>query len=508
MAKSASAFVCQNCGAEFFKWSGNCSNCGEWNSLVETVLSTRTRGKGRREKSGAKPIKFSEVEGIAERRIPSGIGELDRVLGGGIVPGSVVLVAGEPGIGKSTLLTQLALRVGQESTKHEARNPKPALLAGRQYQNIKYQNSKKNVSKFDIPSHSAGRRNSNLAPKVLYVCGEESPGQVKMRVERLQSHLGGVNSTTSEVKNLLFFPVTDVDEVIAQISRLSTSPKLRGAGDAQKIGLVIVDSIQTMYTQDLTSAAGSVSQVSESTSRLLEVAKRESIPVCLVGHVTKQGAIAGPKVLEHMVDTVLELTGDRQHEFRVLRATKNRFGATDEVGIFSMEDGGMQEVTNPSDRLLADRQEKTPGSCVVCVLEGTRPMLVEIQALVVPSPLAVPRRVASGVDPRRVQLLTAVLMRRCGLRLGNMDVYVNVAGGLTIREPATDLGIALAITSSSQNKPLPKNSVAVGEVGLLGEVRKVGRLKQRIAEAKALGFTRFVTSQQFSSLSEVIRAVL
>ena len=477
MARVASVFVCQQCGASSPKWSGRCGQCGEWNSLVETVVSTRAKGKGRRAKSSVKPVRLSEVEEIAEKRIPTDIGEFDRVLGGGIVPGSVVLLAGEPGIGKSTLLTQLVMQLSQASTKHEARNSK-------QYRNSNVQNSKKKVSKFEI-------RNSKLAQKVLYVCGEESPAQIKMRIDRLAS---SVKRSASRA-NLLFLPEVDVDVVVSTVEK-------------EKPGLVIIDSIQTMFTSDLTSSAGSVSQTSECTRRLIDVAKRNALAIFLVGHVTKEGAIAGPKVLEHMVDTVLELTGDRLHEFRLLRATKNRFGATDEVGIFVMEDDGMQEVANPSDRFLADRQKSTPGSCVVCVLEGTRPMLVEIQALVIPSSLSVPRRVASGVDQRRVQLLVAVLMRRCGLRLAHSDVYVNVAGGLTIREPASDFGIALAIASSAKNQALPSQSAVIGEIGLLGEVRKVGRLKQRLSEAEAQGFRRLITAEQFSSLRAAIRAVL
>ena len=454
MAKVASVFVCQQCGAPTSRWSGQCPSCGAWNSLVETVVSSRRTTAGKRSSRLAiKPISLSQVQGISEQRIATGIGELDRVLGGGIVPGSVTLVAGEPGIGKSTLLTQLALRVGKESTKHEARNP-------------------------------------NLTPKVLYVCGEESPSQIKLRIERVGSRI----EERGLGDRVLFLPDVDADAIVATIEK-------------EKPGMVIIDSVQTLRTSDLTSAAGSVSQVSESASRLIDCAKRLSVPMFLVGHVTKEGSIAGPKILEHMVDTVLELTGDRLHEFRLLRTGKNRFGATDEVGIFSMDDRGMQEVKNPSDRFLADRQERVAGSCVVCVLEGTRPMLVEIQALVVPSSLSIPRRIASGVDQRRVQLLVAVLIRRCGLRLGNQDVYVNVAGGLTIREPASDFGIALAIASSVKDRPLPKGNVAIGEVGLLGELRRVGNLERRVREAKAQGFHSILSCEKYSSLPVAIRSV-
>lgn len=455
MARASSVYICQQCGFESPKWQGQCPSCGAWNSFVETVVSVRVKGRGQRAKRSEKPVKLADVDSVSEMRVPSGIGEFDRVLGGGVVPGSVVLVTGEPGMGKSTLLTQLAMQVCHESSKLKVKSSKLA------------------------------------APTVLYVCGEESPGQIKMRVERLAQ----VTNSKWQMANIYFLPEVNVDVVVASIEK-------------ERPRLVIVDSIQTMVTSDLTSSAGSVSQVSESTARLLDIAKKLAIPVFLVGHVTKEGTIAGPKVLEHMVDTVLELAGDKQHEFRLLRANKNRFGATDEVGIFVMEDDGMREVVNPSDRFLADRQKKVPGSCVVCVLEGTRPMLIEIQALVVPSNLSVPRRVASGVDQRRIQLLVAVLTKRCWIRLGNKDVYVNVAGGLTIREPASDFGIALAIASSSKNRALSADSVAIGEIGLLGEVRKVGRLKQRLSEAKAQGFRRVITAENFPSLRKAIATLL
>lgn len=471
MARNASFFVCQQCGTTFPKWSGRCSQCGAWNSLVETMVSTRTQNAkrhangraGKTQNLAVKPIRLSEVTGVAEKRIPTGIGELDRVLGGGIVPGSVVLVAGEPGIGKSTLLTQLALRVAN-SIWHMA-------------------NSKRGETKPSAIRHTPSA--------VLYVCGEENPGQIKLRVGRLEASL----KFKVQSAKLFLLPEVDVDAVVSTIEK-------------EKPGLVIVDSIQTMMTGDLTSSAGSVGQVSESTRRLISVAKALEVPVFLVGHVTKEGAIAGPKILEHMVDVVLELSGDMQHEFRLLRTTKNRFGTTDEVGVFVMEEVGLEEVLNPSDRFLEDRQDKVSGSAVVCVLEGTRPMLVEIQALVVPSQLAIPRRVASGVDLRRVQILVAVLTKRCGLRLGDADVYVNVAGGLTIREPASDFGIAMAIASSNRNRALPTKTAFIGEVGLLGEVRKVGRLNQRLAEAKAQGFSRVVSASEYRSLAAAVRALL
>ncbi len=434
MPKSVTHFICQNCGAEFPKWAGKCEQCGEWNSLVETVVSTK-RSKSRMGSISSQVVKFSEIKSREVERETTGIGELDRVLGGGLVPGSVVLLAGEPGIGKSTLLTQLALK-----------------LEG---------------------SH----------PSVLYVCGEESPEQIKLRINRLK--FSG-SSTNSSPLNLSFLPTTDVDEVIAQAG----NPKL-----------MIVDSVQTMATTDLTGMAGSVGQVRESAFRLLNFAKETGTVVFLVGHVTKEGAIAGPKVLEHLVDTVLYLEGDKHHEFRILRSQKNRFGPVDEVGVFTMAGNGLIEVNNPSDVFLEERRKNVPGSCVACVMEGTRPVLVEIQALVVPSQLAMPRRVASGIDQRRLQLLVAVLSKRLRLPLATYDVYVNVAGGLNLKEPAADLAVCLAIVSSFKNKPVGPKTAAFGEVGLLGEIRKVSWSEKRIKEAKKLGYTQVITPERVKDLS-------
>lgn len=427
MPKTLTKFICQNCGNESLKWAGRCNGCGEWNTLVETVVSAKPRS---RRVAGAKPariIKFSEIKGKDVARIKTGIGELDRVLGGGLVPGSVVLLAGEPGIGKSTLLTQLSLELDN----------------------------------------------------VLYVCGEESPEQIKMRISRLGR--GG--------DNLSFLPTTDADEVIAS---------------AGKPRLLIVDSIQTMATADLTGMAGSVGQVRECAFRLLNYAKSNGTIVFLVGHITKEGAIAGPKILEHLVDTVLYLEGDKRHEFRILRSQKNRFGSVDEVGVFQMTDAGLQEVANPSDVFLEARQDNVAGSCLAVIMEGTRPMLVEIQALAVPSQLAVPRRVASGIDLRRLTLLTAVLSKRLRLPLGNYDVFVNVAGGLNIREPAADLAVCLAIISSFQNKSLGAKTAAFGEVGLLGEIRKVSFASKRLSEAKKLGYGHILSPEIIKQLSTKI----
>src|SRR3990167_7912111 len=364
-----------------------------------------------------------------------GTGELDRVLGGGIVPGSVTLVAGEPGIGKSTLLTQLALKVSNASSKFKV-------------QNLKLK-----------------------APSVLYVCGEESPSQIKLRIERV----GSGNAERGLGDRVLFLPDVDTDAIVATIEK-------------EKPGMGIIDSVQTLRTSDLTSAAGSVSQVTESASRLIDCAKRLSVPMFLVGHVTKEGSIAGPKILEHMVDTVLELTGDRQHELRLLRGIKNRFGPTDETGIFRMTNGGLEEVSDPSKFLLEGRLKGTPGSILALVMEGTRPMTAEIQALVVDSAIPIPRRVAKGVNTNRLQLICAILTKHLRLPLGTKDVFVNITGGLTVNEPGVDLAIALAIISSVKNKALPDSSICFGELGLLGEIRSVAFGDRRLKEAKKLGY--------------------
>jgi len=439
MAKQVSRFVCQNCGNEQAKWSGQCSGCQQWNSLVETVVAVKKTGFGRGGKVGSRTaVKLSEVRGREVARVKTGIGELDRVLGGGMVGGSVVLLAGEPGIGKSTLLTQLALRLDKE---------------------------------------------------VLYVCGEESPEQIKLRIDRITKQADGRRG------EVLFLAETDADVVVESVK------------DMQGLSLIMVDSIQTMTTEDLSGMAGSVGQVRECAYRLLNMAKRLNIPVFLVGHVTKGGAIAGPKVLEHLVDTVLYLEGDKKYQFRILRAQKNRFGSVDEVGVFLMSNKGLTEVKNPSDVFLEERQKNVAGSCVVATMEGTRPVLVEVQGLVVPSQLAVPRRVGTGVDQRRLQLLVAVLSKKCRLPIGQMDVYVNVAGGLRLNEPAVDLGVCLAIASSLKNKPLPARAAVVGEVGLLGEVRKVSFLDKRIKEAKKLGYSRVIGPDQVKTLLEAIRVL-
>ena len=436
MAKSSVVYECQECGAQSPKWSGQCPECGKWNSLVESVMVGRdqkfrsSQSKDRNYGQG-KLQKLEEIESGKVLRIQTGIGELDRVLGGGIVPGEVILMIGEPGIGKSTILTQLALEMS----------------------------------------------------RVVYVCGEESPGQVKIRVDRLGKSKAG--------KELSMLAETDVDVIIASIDKLDLS-------------LVIIDSVQTLYSSDLPGLAGSISQIRECTARLINYAKGHNVPVVLVGHVTKDGEMAGPKVLEHMVDVVLELTGDRYYDLRLLRTQKNRFGATDEVGVFRMVESGLSEVKNPSEFFLAEREEGAVGSAVTVIMEGTRPVLLEVQALVVDSELPVPRRVSQGVDVRRVQILLGVLQKYARLPIGNKDVFVKVTGGLTIKEPAVDLAICLAVASSTTGKALPKNAVAVGEVGLLGEIRSVSWAEKRVKEATKLGYTKIYSRDSYKRVSEIV----
>ena len=400
--------------------------------MAETVLEVRAGEKKSRRKA-VKPLRLSEIKKRKLKRIKTGILEFDRVLGGGIVPGSVILLAGEPGIGKSTLITQILAEVGG-----------------------------------------------------LYVSGEESAEQIKIRTERLK---------VKEDK-FLVLPETDVESIISAIQPSSY------------LTMIIIDSIQTMTTEDLTGTAGSIGQVRESANKLLKIAKKTNIPIFLIGHITKSGNIAGPKVLEHLVDVVLYLEGDRKYNFRILRAHKNRFGATDEVGVFEMRDCGMSEISDPSKLFLAQRVEKVSGSAIVSVLQGNRPVLVEVQALVVPTSLVIPRRVANGVSFQRLQLLCAVLQKRCRLPLNRFDVYLNVAGGLKVDEPAADLGICVAIVSSLKNKLISKEAVFIGEVGLLGEIRNVGQLEKRVKEAKKLGFKKAITTEQCRSIGEVIHKIL
>ena len=421
--KNASVFFCQECGYESSKWMGQCPGCRQWNTFVEESVVTRTQGKSTAVSGGIKnkPASLMEISLEEEDRLSTHMQELDRVLGGGLVRGSLTLVGGDPGIGKSTLLLQVC------------RN-----LAG----------DEKNV---------------------LYVSGEESLKQIKIRANR-------IGDFSEHLKLLCETSLETIEEIIRR-----TSPDV-----------VVIDSIQTMYRESISSAPGSVSQVREATSVLLQLAKGLNISIFIVGHVTKEGTVAGPRVLEHMVDTVLYFEGDRHASYRILRGVKNRFGSTNEIGVFEMETSGLKEVLNPSEFMLSGKPEDASGSIVVCSMEGTRPMLIEIQALVCHSNFGIPRRQTIGTDFNRVNLLIAVLEKRLGLSLGNCDAYVNIAGGIKIQEPAVDLGIAMAVVSSFKNKMIDNKMIAVGEVGLSGEVRGVSMIQARIQEARKLGFTTCV----------------
>ncbi|MGI6095534.1 MAG: DNA repair protein RadA [Lachnospiraceae bacterium] len=420
MAKGKkTVFYCQNCGYESSKWLGQCPGCREWNSFVEETVSASSKTKGSQtgERRLTEPFRLSQISSGEEERMRIGIGELDRVLGGGIVPGSLILVGGDPGIGKSTLLLQVCKQLTDDKRK------------------------------------------------VLYISGEESLKQIKMRAERIGEFR----------EEMLLLCETNLDIIRQVIER-------------QTPDVVIVDSIQTMYNEEVASAPGSVSQVRESTGILLQIAKGMGISVFIVGHVTKDGSVAGPRVLEHMVDTVLYFEGDRHVAYRILRGVKNRFGSTNEIGVFEMQQCGLVEVKDPSQIMLSGRPTDAPGSVVVCSVEGTRPMMIEIQALVTQTNFGMPRRTSVGIDYNRVNLLMAVLEKRAQLSLGNCDAYVNLAGGMKLGEPAMDLGIVMAIVSSYRNRVMDPNTVIFGEVGLSGEVRGVSMAEQRIAEAEKMGF--------------------
>ena len=420
MAKGKkSIFFCQNCGHEEAKWLGQCPACKEWNTFVEERIDSGiTKGTtvAARAVHEAKVVPLTEVTADDDTRSETGIKELDRVLGGGIVPGSLVLVGGDPGIGKSTLLLQVCQRMAQMK-------------------------------------------------KILYISGEESQAQIKLRANRMG------NFTSS----LLLLCETNLGIIRSVIEK-------------ERPELVIIDSIQTMYSEDVTSAPGSVSQVRESTNVFMQLAKGLCIPIFIVGHVTKEGTVAGPRVLEHMVDTVLYFEGDRHASYRILRAVKNRFGSTNEIGVFEMRQSGLVEVENPSEYMLSGKPENASGSVVACSMEGTRPILLEIQALVCRTNFGMPRRTAAGTDYNRVNLLMAVLEKRLGMSLGNCYAYVNIAGGIKMNEPAIDLGIVMALVSSYRNRPIDEKTIVFGEVGLSGEVRAVNMPEQRVAEAKKLGF--------------------
>ena len=422
MAKAKkTAYFCKECGMESSKWLGQCPGCGAWGSFVEEPVVRTSTGKAVAHKESRQPSKLSEVEFSEDTRIASGIEELDRVLGGGIVVGSLVLVGGDPGIGKSTLLLQMCQKLVQQGKK------------------------------------------------VLYVSGEESEKQIKMRADRL-----GVFQS-----DLLVMSETDLDIVAETITRSTPD-------------IVIIDSIQTMYREEIGSAPGSVGQVRETTSTLLRLAKGMSISIFIVGHVTKEGVVAGPRVLEHMVDTVLYFEGDGGASYRFLRGVKNRFGSTNEVGVFEMRGSGLAEVANPSEFMLQGKPEDAPGSVVACSMEGTRPILVEVQGLVCQTNFNYPKRTAAGIDFNRVNLLLAVLEKRLGVRMSDMDAYINVAGGMRLNEPAVDMGIVLAILSSYRNQVIDGRTICFGEIGLVGEVRAFSMAEARVQEAAKLGFERCI----------------
>ncbi len=420
MAKNKTVFVCNECGYESPKWMGKCPACNAWNSFFEEKVVSSSSSNSGKKKEVSKPIELNKIEGKNEAKISTGFNELDRVLGGGLVNGSLILLGGEPGIGKSTLILQICNKIKTDG-------------------------------------------------KVLYISGEESGEQIKLRADRL-----GVKND-----NLLFLSETNIENIEENI--LSINPKL-----------VIIDSIQTMYSEDITSAAGSVSQVREITAKIMRTCKENGVTTILIGHVTKDGNIAGPRVLEHMVDTVLYLEGERYFSYRMLRGVKNRFGSTNEIGMFEMEAEGLVEITDPSKVLISEREDNPAGSVVIASMEGTRPLLVEFQALTTPTVYGLPRRTANGIDYNRLAVLIAVLEKKVGLNLGNQDVYLNVVSGLKINEPAIDLGIIAATVSSFKNLPIDTGTVVLGEVGLTGEIRSVNLIDKRLKEAEKLGFKKCI----------------
>jgi len=429
--KSTTIYECSKCGAQYPKWQGRCSECGAWGTIGESRVQEKKSKVI--DSTPSEVLDLSQVQTKDVARISTGISEFDRVLGGGIVPGSLILLGGDPGIGKSTLLLQIC---SNHSSEGEPRKCGAHLQGENKY--------------------------------TLYISAEESAQQTKLRFERL-----GLNS-----QNLKFLSETDIDIICTTIKR-------------NKPVLAIIDSIQTVYTSEIDSEAGSISQVRSSTVKLMETAKQNNIPIFIIGHVTKEGTVAGPRTLEHLVDTVLYLEGDQYHEFRLLRGVKNRFGSTNEVGIFEMTGVGLVEVKNPSEKFLSN-SKNLPGSVVTCIIEGSRPFLVEVQALVTKTAFGFPQRKASGFDLNRLQLQLAVLEKRFGYKFANQDVFINISGGLKIKEPACDLAICLALISALKNQALKQGSVVFGEVSLNGQVRPVSQLKRRVKEAKNLGYKNVV----------------
>ena len=427
MAKSKTVFFCRNCGAEAPKWLGKCPDCGEWNTYVEEVVRTKAPAEHHRDsEKNARPVALSEISSSEEERMDTGIGELNRVLGGGLVYGSVVLLGGEPGIGKSTLALQMALKLPNE--------------------------------------------------KVLYISGEESNRQIKIRAERI-----GLSN-----ENCLFLSETSLDVLFSQIGQIHPS-------------LVIIDSVQTLQDESIESSPGSISQVRECAVKLLRFAKESSTPVILIGHITKDGTLAGPKVLEHIVDTVLLFEGDHHYLYRILRSTKNRFGTTAELGIFEMQQSGLREVINPSEILINKNNDGLSGVAIGATIDGVRPFLIEVQALVSTAAYGMPQRIATGYDVRRLNMLLAVLEKRAGFKLATRDVFLNIAGGIRISDPGLDLAVIIAVLSSNFDRPVKKDICMSAEVGLSGEIRPVNRIEQRIREAEKLGFKTILISSGYEN---------
>ncbi|MBE6891933.1 MAG: DNA repair protein RadA [Ruminococcaceae bacterium] len=439
-SKNKTVYVCTECGAESPKWSGKCPACGQWDTMTEFKITAPEKATKTTSSKmiTSTAVKLSEIDETDEVRTQTGIGELDRVLGGGIVKGSLILVTGEPGIGKSTILLQLCLHLG-------------------------------------------------LTNKILYVSGEESPRQIKLRADRLGLADGQVYLLSK----------TDIEEV-CEYARI------------EKPDILIIDSIQTMQKEDVNSSPGSVSQVKEATAMLMNFAKSEEIPVFVVGHVNKEGAVAGPKVMEHMVDAVLYFEGDRSQEYRILRAVKNRFGSTNEIGVFEMTGSGLKEVENPSQLFLQGKPTDMSGIATACVMEGTRPIVAEIQSLVTPTPFPAPRRVSVGFDYNRLNLIIAVLEKRCKLFFGQSDTYLNIIGGIRLDDPAADLAVAIALASGLKDFIIPEDTMIIGELGLAGEIRAVTSLERRVTEARNLGFKRCLVPSRnkidFHSPIEIIQA--
>lgn len=434
MSKIKTSFFCQNCGTQYSKWQGQCNACKEWNTIVEEVIQKeeKTSWKPTSEvKKAPKPLRIKDIDSTQEIRLDTSDGELNRVLGGGLVPGSLTLLGGEPGIGKSTLLLQIALK---------------------------------------------------LPYKTLYVSGEESQKQIKMRAERIENRF----------ENCFILTETKTQNIFKQIQEMEPE-------------IVIIDSIQTLHTDYIESTAGSISQIRECTAELIKFAKETNVSVLLIGHITKDGTIAGPKILEHMVDTVLQFEGDRNHVYRILRSLKNRFGSTAEIGIYEMQGSGLREVANPSEILISHKDEELSGTAIASTLEGMRPLMIEIQALVSTAVYGTPQRSTTGYNAKRLNMILAVLEKRAGFRLGAKDVFLNVTGGISVDDPAIDLAVVAAILSSNEDIPVGKDFCFAGEVGLAGEIRPVNRVEQRILEAEKLGFsTIFVSKYNKISLKETL----